>query len=250
MAESGQATIARAAASAGSYRWVIVGLLFLATVINYIDRQMLGVLKPTLVAELHWDEREFAEIVIWFQLAYAIGYIGFGRLVDVIGARLGYAVAFVLWTIAHIAHGGVHTIAQFAAVRFGLGIGESGNFPAGIKAVTEWFPARERAFATGVFNAGANIGAIVTPLVVPWLTVLYGWRAAFVITGLATSVWVIAWLVVYRRPAEHKRVSAEELAWIQKDPPDPVTPLPWLKVLFTRETWAYALGKFCIDPVW
>jgi len=250
MAESGQATIARAAARAGSYRWVIVGLLFLATVINYIDRQMLGVLKPTLVAELHWDEREFAEIVIWFQLAYAIGYIGFGRLVDVIGARLGYAVAFVLWTIAHIAHGGVHTIAQFAAVRFGLGIGESGNFPAGIKAVTEWFPARERAFATGVFNAGANIGAIVTPLVVPWLTVLYGWRAAFVITGLATSVWVIAWLVVYRRPAEHKRVSAEELAWIQQDPPDPVTPLPWLKVLFTRETWAYALGKFCIDPVW
>jgi ACS family hexuronate transporter-like MFS transporter len=250
MAGVGQETIERAAARAGSYRWVIVGLLFAATVINYIDRQMLGVLKPTLVADLHWNEREFADVVFWFQAAYAIGYIGFGRIVDLIGARLGYAAAFIIWTIAHIAHGGVHSIAQFAAVRFGLGIGESGNFPAGIKAVTEWFPARERAFAIGVFNAGANIGAIVTPLLVPWLTIAYGWRAAFVITGLATSVWVIAWLAFYRRPAEHKRVSAAELAWIQQDPVDPVTPLPWRAIAMKRETWAYALGKFCIDPIW
>ena len=190
MAESAELTIERAAARVGAYRWVIVGLLFLATVINYIDRQMLGVLKPTLSADLGWSEIDFANIIFWFQAAYAIGYIGFGRLVDLIGAKLGYAIAFVIWTIAHIAHGGVHSVVQFSAVRFGLGIGEAGNFPAGIKAVTEWFPAKERAFAIGLFNAGANIGAIITPLVVPLLTVAYGWRAAFVITGVVTFVWL------------------------------------------------------------
>jgi ACS family hexuronate transporter-like MFS transporter len=250
MAEEARLTIQRAAARVGAYRWVIVGLLFLATVINYIDRQMLGVLKPTLSADLGWSEIDFANIVFWFQTAYAIGYIGFGRIVDLIGARFGYAIAFVIWTLAHIAHGGVHSVLQFSAVRFGLGIGEAGNFPAGIKAVTEWFPVKERAFAIGLFNAGANIGAIVTPLVVPFLTVAYGWRAAFVITGVATSVWLIAWLVMYRRPTEHKRVSAAELAWIQQDPVDPVTPLPWRAIAAKRETWAYALGKFCIDPIW
>ncbi len=250
MAEDANVTFEGAAARVGYYRWIIVALLFAATVINYIDRQMLGVLKPTLSAELGWSEIDFANIVFWFQTAYAIGYIGFGRIVDLIGARLGYAIAFVIWTIAHIAHGGVYSVTQFAMVRFGLGIGEAGNFPAGIKAVTEWFPARERAFAIGIFNAGANIGAIVTPLVVPLLVVAYGWRAAFVITGIATSVWVIAWLAMYRRPQEHKRVTAAELAYIQQDPDDPVVPLPWREIAARRETWAYALGKFCIDPIW
>src|SRR6188768_3564660 len=188
--------IDQAAARAGSYRWVIVGLLFAATVINYIDRQMLGVLKPTLMTDLGWTELDYSWVVFWFQTAYAVGYIGFGRIVDLIGARLGYAVAFVIWTIAHIAHGGVHSLVQFSAVRFGLGIGESGNFPAGIKAVTEWFPAKERAFAIGIFNAGANIGAIVTPLLVPVLVVAYGWRMAFVITGVAAFVWLIAWWAI------------------------------------------------------
>ncbi|HYJ52910.1 MAG TPA: MFS transporter [Allosphingosinicella sp.] len=250
MSDAGNVAVQQAAARVGHYRWVIVALLFLATVINYIDRQMLGVLKPTLSADLGWSEIDFANVVFWFQTAYAIGYIGFGRIVDLIGARLGYAIAFVIWTLAHIAHGGVHSVTQFAMVRFGLGIGEAGNFPAGIKAVTEWFPVKERAFAIGLFNAGANIGAIVTPLVVPWLTVVYGWRAAFVITGIATSVWVIAWLAMYRRPREHKRVSAAELAYIEQDPVDPVTPLPWSRIAAKRETWAYALGKFCIDPIW
>ena len=236
MTDGANAAIAGAAARTGHYRWVIVGLLFAATVINYIDRQMLGVLKPTLSHDLGWSEVDFANVVFWFQTAYAIGYVGFGRIVDVIGARLGYAAAFVIWTLAHIAHGGVHSVTQFALVRFGLGIGEAGNFPAGIKAVTEWFPARERAFAVGLFNAGANIGAIVTPLVVPWLVVAYGWRAAFVITGIATSVWLIAWLGLYRRPTEHKRVSAAELAWIRQDPVDPVTPLPWRSIAARRET--------------
>ena len=250
MTDEAATTVQSAAARVGAYRWVIVGLLFAATVINYIDRQMLGVLKPTLSQDLGWTELDFAYVVFWFQTAYAIGYLGFGRIVDLIGARLGYAVAFVIWTIAHIAHGGVYSVTQFAMARFGLGIGESGNFPAGIKAVTEWFPVKERAFAIGIFNAGANIGAIVTPLVVPLLTVAYGWRAAFVITGIATFVWVFFWLAMYRRPQEHKRVAPAELGYIQQDPVDPVAPLPWARIAAKRETWAYALGKFCIDPIW
>jgi ACS family hexuronate transporter-like MFS transporter len=242
--------IAQAATRAGRYRWTIVALLFVATVINYVDRQMIGVLKPTLMEDLHWSERDFAGVIVWFQIAYAIGYIGFGKIVDMVGARVGYAVAFVIWQLAHIAHGGAYTMTQFALARFGLGIGESGNFPAGIKAVTEWFPAKERAFAIGVFNAGANIGAIVTPLVVPLMVVAWGWRMAFVVTGVVSFVWLIAWWAMYRSPREHKKVSEAELAWIEQDPADPVKPLGYLAVLTRRETWAYSLGKFFIDPIW
>jgi ACS family hexuronate transporter-like MFS transporter len=234
----------------GRYRWVIVGLLFAATAINYVDRQMIGVLKPTLSAEMQWSETDYANIVFWFQAAYAVGYLGFGRIVDVIGARFGYAVAVTIWTIAHIAHGGVHSVTQFALARFGLGIGESGNFPAGIKAVTEWFPQKERAFAIGLFNAGANIGAIVTPLLVPWLTITYGWRVAFYATGIFGILWLIAWLVFYRRPEEHPKLSEAELAYIRQDPADPVQPIGWARIITYRETWAFAIGKFCIDPIW
>ncbi len=242
--------IERAVSRAGRYRWGIVALLFMATVINYVDRQMIGVLKPTLSKDLGWTETDFANVIFFFQMAYAIGYIGFGRIVDVIGARMGYAVAFVVWQIAHIAHGGAYSVTQFAMARFGLGIGEAGNFPAGIKAVTEWFPAKERAFAIGVFNAGANVGAIITPLAVPALTVAYGWRMAFVVTGVVSLVWLVAWLAFYRSPREHRTVSSGELAWIEQDPADPVQPLPWRRLIAKRETWAYALGKFCIDPIW
>ena len=234
----------------GRYRWVVVALLFAATAINYVDRQMIGVLKPTLSAEMQWSETDYANIVFWFQAAYAIGYLGFGRIVDVIGARFGYAIAVTIWTIAHMAHGGVYGVTQFAMARFGLGIGESGNFPAGIKAVTEWFPQKERAFAIGLFNAGANIGAIITPLLVPWLTIAYGWRVAFYATGIFGIVWLIAWLVFYRRPDQHPKVTAEELAYIRQDPADPVEPIGWAKLVTIRETWAYAIGKFCIDPSW
>ena len=243
-------TIDTAAAKAGGYRWVIVGLLFGATVINYVDRQMIGVLKPTLSADLGWTQTDFANVIFFFQLAYAIGYIGFGRIVDVIGARFGYAIAFVIWQLAHIAHGGAYSVTQFAMARFGLGIGEAGNFPAGIKAVTEWFPAKERAFAIGIFNAGANVGAIITPLVVPLLVVAYGWRMAFVITGVVSFAWLIAWWVMYRRPREHVKVTQGELAWIEQDPADPIQSIPWKKLITIRETWAYALGKFFIDPIW
>lgn len=235
---------------AGRYRWVIVALLFAATAINYIDRQMIGVLKPTLAADMHWSETDYANIVFWFQAAYAIGYLSFGRIVDVIGARLGYAVAVTIWTVAHVAHGGVHGVMQFAMARFGLGIGESGNFPAGIKAVAEWFPQKERAFAIGLFNAGANVGAIVTPLLVPWLTITYGWRMAFIVTGVFGILWLAAWLLIYRRPTEHQRVNEAELAYIQQDPADPVEPIGWRRLITVRECWAYAAGKFCIDPIW
>ncbi len=250
MATGENASVQQAAERVGRYRWVICGLLFAATAINYVDRQMIGVLKPTLEAELGWTQTDYANIVFWFQVAYAIGYIGFGRVVDVVGARLGYTVAIIIWTIAHVAHGGVHSVTQFALARFGLGIGESGNFPAGIKAVADWFPAKERALAVGIFNAGANIGAIVTPLLVPMLTVAYGWRMAFVITGVFGIIWVIAWWAMYRHPSEHKRVGAAELAYIQQDPADPPVQVRWATLVRKRETWAYALGKFFIDPIW
>ena len=234
----------------GRVRWIIVGLLFAATAINYVDRQMIGLLKPTLQDEFGWHETTYADIVFYFQLAYAIGYIVFGNIVDRVGARFGYAAAFVIWTGAHMLHGAVRSVFGFALVRFLLGIGESGNFPAGLKAVTEWFPKKERALATGIFNAGANVGAIITPLIVPALTLAYGWRAAFVITGAVSLVWLIAWLAIYRRPSESKRLSPAERAYIESDPADPVAKVPWLRLLRSRETWAFAIGKFLTDPIW
>ncbi|SFJ05279.1 MFS transporter, ACS family, hexuronate transporter [Sphingomonas sp. NFR04] len=250
MASKGEAAVSGAVERVGRYRWVICGLLFAATIINYIDRQMIGVLKPTLMADLHWTEQDFAGVIIWFQFAYAVGYILFGKIVDQVGARVGYTIAFIVWQVAHIFHGAAHNITQFAIARFALGIGESGNFPAGIKAVTEWFPAKERAFAIGVFNAGANIGAVLTPLVIPYMVIAWGWRSAFVITGVVSFVWLIAWWMLYRSPREHPKVTEGELAWIEQDPADKVQKLGYGSVLLRRETWAYALGKFFIDPVW
>lgn len=255
MATSGEAIIAKAADRVGRYRWMIVALLFAATAINYIDRQMIGLLKPTMMDDpaLHMDERTYADIVVWFQVAYAIGYLGFGKVVDAIGARLGYAVAVAVWTIAHVAHGGAYSITQFAIARFGLGIGESGNFPAGVKAVATWFPQKERAFAIGLFNAGSNVGAIAAPLLCFLMVPLVGWRMTFILTGVFGVIWLVAWLVMYRdTPATHSRVTPGELAHIEQDPADPdvKTPGLWLRLLATRETWAFALGKFFIDPIW
>ena len=253
MAESTMPEVADAAATRmGRYRWVICGLLFAATAINYVDRQMIGVLKAPISDDLGWSETDFATVIIWFQLAYAIGYVSFGWFIDRLGARIGYSVAFIIWTLGHTLCGFAGTAGQFSAARFVLSIGESGNFPAGIKAVSEWFPARERALATGIFNAGANIGAIVTPAVVPIIVVSMGlgWRMAFIITGAASLVWLVAWIAIYRRPREQPRLSAEELAYIESDPADPPEKIGWLRLLRYRETWAYALGKFLIDPIW
>ena len=247
----GQAeAVAGATEKVGRYRWVVVALLFAATAINYIDRQMIGVLKPTLSAEFGWTESDFSNIVFWFQCAYAIGYIGFGKIVDAFGARLGYTIAIVIWTISHMAHGLATGVMSFAAARFGLGIGESGNFPAGIRAVTDWFPQRERAYAIGLFNAGANVGAIITPLLVPALVLWFDWRVAFYITGIFGVLWLAAWWAIYRHPSEHAKVTPGELAWIRQDPADPVEAISWGRLLRVRETWAYALGKFLIDPIW
>lgn len=237
----------------GRYRWVVVALLFLAMVINYIDRQMIGVLKPGyLQPEFGWSERDYANIVTWFQAAYALSYLVFGRLIDRIGAKWGLGIAFTLWTLAHVLHAGARNITHFVMVRVLLGVGEGGGFPASIKAVTEWFPKKERAFATGVFNAGTNIGAIVTPLLVPFIVVdlALGWRASFVIVGAATLLWLPAWWMLYSQPRENKHVTPAELAHIESDPPDPAGKMPLLTVLRMRQTWAYAIGKFLIDPVW
>jgi ACS family hexuronate transporter-like MFS transporter len=253
MTDTGQAAVSGATARVGRYRWVICGLLFAATAINYVDRQMIGVLEPDyLRPEFQWSESDYAQIVMWFQLAYAFGYLAFGKVVDWVGARFGYSLAVVIWTISHVAHGGVTSITQFAMARFGLGVGESGNFPAGVKAVTDWFPAKERALAIGIFNAGANVGAIITPLLVPAIAIAWGWRMTFVVTGVLGVIWLIAWILLYRDPARHARVGAAELAHIQQDPADPAAKPKWLwtKLLVRRETWAFALGKFFIDPIW
>ncbi|HEX8466757.1 MAG TPA: MFS transporter [Allosphingosinicella sp.] len=236
--------------SGGRVRWGICALLFFATTINYIDRQMISVLKPTLQAEYGWDETTYANIVFSFQLAYAIGYVVFGRLIDKLGARFGYSLAATIWGLAAMAHALANNATHFMIARFALGLGESGNFPAGVKAVAEWFPKKERAFAVGIFNAGANIGAILTPLMAPFLVMWFGWRVAFVFTGALVFIWVAVWWTVYRRPREKKNLSADELAYIESDPADAPGDVKWLPLLRHRQTWAYAIGKFMIDPIW
>jgi ACS family hexuronate transporter-like MFS transporter len=236
----------------GRYRWLICALLLAATAINYLDRQIIGLLKPTLAHEYSWSEADFADVVFWFQAAYAMGYLVSGRLIDVVGARLGYAAVVALWTLAHLAHALVSSLGGFVVVRFALGLSESGNFPAGLKALAEWFPRRERALATGIFTAGSNVGAILTPLIVPFITARFGWRGAFVVTGLFSVVWLHVWWRTYRPPLQHPKVTAAELALIREDgPPEAREATVRLAALLRLpETWAYALARFLIDPIW
>ena len=234
----------------GRYRWAICALLFFAITINYVDRQVLGVLKPVLETELGWSENDYANIVVAFQAAYAIGLLGFGRFMDLVGTRWGLAIAVGVWSVAAMAHAGARSVIQFALVRFALGLGEAGGFPASVKAVSEWFPKRERALATGVFNAGSNVGALITPVLIPLIVVSLGWEWAFILTGAVGFIWLIGWLVIYRRPSEHPRVGAAELAHIESDPVDPPGKVSWRFVATRRETWAFLLGKFLTDPVW
>jgi ACS family hexuronate transporter-like MFS transporter len=243
-------TRSAAVAAVGRYRWTICALLFFATTINYIDRQVLGILAPTLQREIGWSEAEYGAIVSWFTLAYALGFLFAGRLMDRVGVRKGFTAAIVTWSLAAMGHALASTAAGFSAARFALGLGESANFPGSIKTVAEWFPARERAFATGIFNAGTNVGAIITPLVVPWITLRWGWRAAFIVTGALGFLWLIAWLAVYRPPNENPRLSAAERAYIQSDGVQPTTQLPWIRLLGYRQTWAVIVGKGLTDPVW
>lgn len=236
----------------GHVRWIVCALLFAAVVLSYVDRQVLSVLKPTLQKEYGWSEVGYGDIVFWFQATYGIGYIAFGHFVDRFGARLGYTVAVSLWTIGHMAHALVTSVLGFALVRIPLALGEAGTFPAALAATADWFPRRERAFAIGLFNAGSNIGAIVAPLIVPVITLRFGWRAAFIATGALTIVWLMAWLAFYRRPTEHKMVSASERAHIlsDKDPIETHAPARWQDLIRRRESWAYIMGRFMIDPVW
>ncbi len=235
----------------GGYRWTVCALLFLATTINYIDRQVLGLLAPTLEREIGWSEVEYGYIVVAFQAAYAIGLIFFGRLIDRYGTKIGYSISIFFWSIAAMAHGLATSALGFGTARAALGVSESGNFPAAIKAVAEWFPKKQRAVATGIFNSGANIGAVVAPAVVPWITVTYGWQAAFVATGAVGFLWLIAWHGMYDRPEVHKRVSASELAFIQSDAPEAAAAkVPWIALLKYRQSWAFIIGKFLTDPIW
>jgi len=235
----------------GRFRWTICALLFFATTINYIDRQVLGILAPLLQKDIGWNEIEYGYIVTAFQAAYALGLLVVGRLIDRFGTRNGYSVAIVFWSLAAIAHAVTRSAIGFGAARFALGLGESANFPAAIKSVAEWFPKKERAFATGVFNSGANVGAVIAPAAVPWLTIVYGWQAAFIVTGLMGFVWLILWLLFYDTPEHHQRVSASELSFIQSDPPDPPhVRIPWGRLFRHRQAWVFIVGKFLTDPIW
>ena len=235
---------------AGYFRWVICALLFLATTINYVDRQVIGLLKPVLEQEFNWTETDYANIVTSFQFAYAIGLLLVGGVLDRIGVRLGYSLAIVLWSLAAVSHGFMRTVTGFCAARFGLGLAEAANLPAAIKAVGEWFPKRQRALATGLFNSGTNTGALLTPLLVPWIYAQWGWPAAFYATGAIGMLVVVLWWPLYRSPEHHRFVSPAELAFIRSDPPDPAQRYPWSKMFFHRQTWAFALGKFLTDPWW
>ena len=222
-----------------SYRWTICALLFVVTTINYVDRQVLGILAPTLQRELHWSESQYGDVVSWFSLVYAFGFLIAGRWLDRVGVRRGFATAVVVWSLAAIGHAFARTTAAFSAARALLGLGESANFPGAIKTVAEWFPKEERALATGIFNAGTNTGAIVTPLLVPWIALTWGWRSAFIVTGSIGFLWLILWLALYRSPPASS-TEADEAA----------ERVPWIRLLGVRQTWAIVAGKLLADPIW
>lgn len=232
-------------------RWLICALLFFAATVNYMDRQVIALLKPTLQLQMGWTENDFANIVLVFTGAYGIGSLVVGKLIDRLGTRIGFTLAVLFWSVSAMAHAAAGSVLQFAAARFSLGIGESGSFPASIKAVAEWFPKKERAVATGIFNSGTNIGAIVTPILVKWLMGRFGWQMAFIATGALGLVWIALWLAVYRRPEESSWVSAEELSLIQGDTSEPASiTVPWRRLIMFRQAWAVGLGKFFTDPIW
>jgi len=235
----------------GKYRWVICALLFFATTINYIDRQILSLIKEILDKEIGWSNAQFGWVNSTFQLAYGVGLLGFGWFVDRFGTKIGYAISIAAWSVAAAAHALVRTPVGFITARAALGLGESGNFPSAIKGVALWFPKRERAFATSIFNSGANAGALIAPAVIPWLAFTFGWQSAFLAAGVAGILWLFLWLPFYDLPEKSKYVSPAELALIRSDQEaERVETVPWVELLRHKETWSFIIGKFLTDPVW
>jgi ACS family hexuronate transporter-like MFS transporter len=240
----------KAPSGPGYFRWVICTLLLFGTTKNYMDRNVLGVLNKTLQHDLGWSEIDYSNLVVSFQAAYALGMVVVGRLIDKLGTRLGYALAMVFWSLASMGTALGSSLTSFATSRVALGFGEAAIFPASIKAVAEWFPKKERALATGIFNAGTSIGAMLTPVVVPWINARWGWRGAFIGIGALGFVWLVFWLLIYGKPEEHPHVSKAELDYIRSDPQVPVREIKWAALLPLRQTWAFITGKFLTDPVW
>ncbi|MCW3079516.1 MAG: transporter [Segetibacter sp.] len=242
----------------GRYRWTICSLVFYATTINYLDRQVISLLKPTLEKEFNWTESDYSNIVVAFQFAYALGMVGAGRFIDKIGTKIGYALTLTLWSIASVLHAFATGTVSFAVFRAFLGVTEAGNFPAAFKTVAEWFPKKERAFAGGIFNSGTNVGAILAPLLVPWLAINYSWKVAFIAIGAIGFVWLIFWFIYYEIPSKQKRLSKAEFDYIHSDvEPDTHTAtgeekpkITWTQLLGYKQTWAFIVGKFLTDGIW
>ena len=235
----------------GRVRWTVCAMLFVATSINYMDRQVIALLKPTLEHSIGLTEVGYGYIVDAFQIAYAIGLLGAGRLIDKLGTRIGYMLVMATWSLSAMGHALAGTVAEFGFARFFLGLGESGNFPAALKTVAEWFPQSERSLATGIFNSGANVGAILAPAIVPWVTLRWGWHAAFLTTGFFSVLWILWWLRYYRKPADHPTLTGEELRHIYQEAAEEVGPsVPWRRLLRCRQTWAFSAAKFLTDPIW
>ena len=236
----------------GRYRWAIIALLFFATTVNYIDRTMLGLLAPTLQTELNWNEDDYGNIVTAFQAAYALGFLFMGYVIDRFGPKIGYSIAITIWTVGHVAHGFGGSVASFMAARAVLGIGEAGHFPAVVRASSEWFPQKERAYAIGWVNSGTTIGVILTAPTL-WLFMQafgFGWRETFIYSGLFGVVLLGLWLWLYSNPRESGKVSEGELKWIEHDPPEKIEKIGWSRIVRKREAWAFASAKFLTDPVW
>ncbi|MEO6276219.1 MFS transporter [Roseateles sp.] len=253
----------------GNYRWTICALLFFATTVNYLDRQVLSLLAPSLSKEFGWSNTDYANITAVFQFVYAISMLFAGRFIDAIGTKRAFVIAVAVWSLGALMHafsvpvGGMLvalgvglpvTVAGFMASRAVLAIGEAGNFPAAIKATAEYFPKKERSFATGIFNSGANVGAILAPLTVPWIAATWGWQMAFIAIGAIGFFWIVLWQIYYDTPTRQKRLGAAELAYIDSDrEPAPAADgakVPWFRLLGYRQTWAFAFGKFMTDGVW
>ncbi|WP_346863405.1 MFS transporter [uncultured Draconibacterium sp.] len=235
----------------GNYRWRIVVLLFFATTINYIDRQVLGILAPELQTMFNWSESDYGFIIMAFQIAYAIGLLTTGSILDKIGTKRGFSIAIVLWSIAGMAHAAARSVFSFAVSRFALGIGESANFPAAIKTVAEWFPKKERALATGIFNSGPNVGAILTPLIIPIIALNWGWKWTFISTGLLGFVWLIFWMLFYKKPEINDKLTDSERQYILQDEDEPeVAKIPWKKIILHRQTLGICIARFVTDPIW